>query len=177
MDSREIGGSRGLSREARATPGGGTSQPAAPLPPAPLAPLTRPELLQILAAKPRPAREWTRCVFYGEDAHVSVGSLQSALAKQRLGLPAFVYGSRTLRSELNAQALMGVIFPDGVPPVDKMSLQLQLALRNLVHAAKTVYDCPGMESLEIDKGIIVVCNEEAFITMMETCIAKSGQEL
>lgn len=177
MDSREIGVARGLSREARATPGGGADAAAPALPAAPLAPLTRPELLQILAGRVMPARDWARPVFYKEEAHISVASLQASLAKKRQALPAFVYGSRALRAELNAQALMAVIFPDGVPPVEKMTLELQTAVRNLVRAAKAVYDCPGMESLEIDKGIIVVCNEEIFITMMESCIAKSGQEL
>lgn len=178
MSSLEIDAPRGLSREARAGAGQGSPKRGDPgMPAASQPPLTRAELLQIMSARVVPAREWSRPVFFGDEAHISIASLQASLAKQRKGLPAFVYGSRSLRSELNATALLAVIFPDGVPPTESMPLELQGALKNLMQAAKDVYSCPGMERLEIDKSLVIVCNDELILTMMETCIAKSGQEL
>ncbi len=58
-----------------------------------------------------------------------------------------------------------------------MTIAVQGALRNLMAAAKELYNSPGMERLECDRSLIVVCDESAFIAMMELCISKSGQEL
>ncbi len=178
MDSRDLAAPRGLSREARADPGGGRdSRASGALPAAALPAWNRGELLQIMTAQVIPSREWKRAVFHGDEAYASIEALQAALAKRGQGLPAHVYGSRSLRSQLNAAALMAVVFPDGVPPAERMTLELQTALKNFNAAARAIYECPGMETLEIDRGVVIVCNEDVFIKMTEECISKSGQEL
>ncbi len=174
MEALEIDRRPKLSREARATPTGATAS-ASPLKTPPRPELTRSQLITLTTSKVLPARHWEGAVFDGDIRHASPTALRTAYRRDGYEWPAFVHGSRSLAVELNTKALLEVMFPDGVPNRSNMTSEVYQEIQNVFAAVNKLYNCKGMERIEVDRSIVIICDEASFCELMIETIASSGE--
>jgi hypothetical protein len=137
--------------------------------------LTRAQLLAIMTARVIPAQDWPGAVFDGETRHASPSALRIAYRRDGYEWPAYVHGSRTLSNELNTRSLLEVMFPDGVPNRSTMTPEVHQKVQDVFSAVKALYNCKGMEQVEVDTSIVVICDEASFCELMIETISNSGE--
>lgn len=119
-------------------------------------------MLAIIRAEKLPPDKWPGPIFCDGRIYMSANVMLESLRLSKLPAPDHVYAARMSEVSTDAEAILGFIFPDGLPNFDAIPKEASKALHALISAAHKVSKAPGMQRLVQDRETIIVLDEDEF---------------